>query len=305
MRSVQVEVVLERKHAATPVFVVVPAAKLKAWKLAATTTVEGTLDGHALGRRSLKRWDDTRWFVELRRELVAALGKQPGERAKLVIAPATDELPPELLALLEREPAARARWEACTSAQQRMLREELFTVKGAATRERRARAALLPAPKKPAPRVAGLSPEPRALCIRIQATHLPGRSCGPYRDVAVGFVPKTGCCPDTFVPADARSARWETEVEVLSRNGAPAFRGPAVNGPAHERFLYLTWLGRLGSAPPAMFRRAKLRLDTIPAATLTKALRTGVLVGRLGLTAPDGMPLCASVRPPVIAWSER
>jgi len=305
MRAVKVQVVLERKHPSTPIFVIVPAGKVKAWKLAATTTVEGTLDGHPLGRRSLKRWDDARWFVELRRELVAALGKQPGERATLVIAPASDELPPELLALLEREPAARVRWEACTSAQQRMLREELLGVKGAATRERRARAALLPAQKKAVSRVAGLAPEPRALRVRIQATRLPGRSCGPYRDVAVGFVPKTGCSPDTFVPADARSARWETEVEVFARNGAPAFRGPSVNGPAHERFLYLTWIGRLGSAPPAMFRRAKLRLDAIPAATLAQALQTGLLVARLGLTAPDGMPLCASVRPPVIEWSER
>ena len=52
-----------------------------------------------------------------------------------------------------------------------------------------------------------------------------------------------------------------------------------------------------------MFRRAKLRLDAVPPKVLEEALETGVLVGRLELTAPDGMPVCASVRPPAIAWS--
>jgi hypothetical protein len=52
-----------------------------------------------------------------------------------------------------------------------------------------------------------------------------------------------------------------------------------------------------------MFRRARLRLDAVPAAVLAEALQSGELVGRLELTAADGMPLCASVRPPAIAWS--
>jgi hypothetical protein len=76
-----------------------------------------------------------------------------------------------------------------------------------------------------------------------------------------------------------------------------------VNGPPHERFLYLTWIGRKGRGAPAMFRRAKLRLDAIPPDVLSAALRSGRLLGQLDLTAPDGMPVCASVRPPAIAWS--
>ncbi|MEO8752304.1 MAG: DUF5990 family protein, partial [Casimicrobiaceae bacterium] len=75
------------------------------------------------------------------------------------------------------------------------------------------------------------------------------------------------------------------------------------NGPPHERFLYLSWIGRKDGGAPAMFRRAKLRLDAIPPAVLARALRTGSLEGRLSLTDAHGMPLCASVKPPVIAWS--
>jgi hypothetical protein len=302
VKALKLSVVIERKQAELAAFVVVPAAKLAAWKLRATTTVEGTLDGVALGRRSLQRWDDERWFVELRRDMLDELGKKPGERATLVIAPASTELPAELQELIDADPKARARWEERTEAQRRMLREHVLEAKTVTTRARRARSELLPAAKAPAPRVAGLRTEAREVVVRILARRLPGRTCGPYSDVAVALAPKVGCDPEAYVYADVREAKWETRVEVSEKNGAPAFRGPAVNGPPHERFLYLTWIGRKGGAAPAMFRRAKLRLDAVPADVLAQALRSGLLVGRLELTAGDGMPVCASVRPPAITW---
>src|SRR5262249_23061353 len=95
----------------------------------------------------------------------------------------------------------------------------------------------------------------------------------------------------------------ETRIQVSERDGAPAFRGGAVNGPPAERFFYLTWIGRKGREAPAMFRRTKLRLDAVPPDVLAGAIRTGVLVARLDLTACDGRPIAASVRPPEIDWS--
>lgn len=303
MGALTVEVRIERKQAGLPAFVVVPAAKLLRWKLRATTTVDGTLDGVPLGRRSLKRWDDERWFIELRRELLHVLGKAPGDRATLVIARASDALPAELQDLIDGVAEARARWEAHTDAQRRMLREDVLAAKTAAARERRARRALLPVAKPALPPVEGLPSNPRTVVVRIVGRHLPGRTCGSYTEVSVGLARKVGCDPEGGFSADAREARWETTIEVRARDGVPAFRGPAVNGPPHERFLYLTWIGRKGRAAPAMFRRAKLRLDAVPAEVLARALRSGVLVARLDLTAADGMPVCASVRPPAIAWA--
>ena len=303
MRSVKLRVVLERKQPDLAAFVVVPAAAVRSWKLTATTTVEGTLDGIPLGRRSLHRWDDERWFVELRREHLEALGKRPGDRAELSLVLASAELPAELQQLIRTSAAAGERWRSMTDAQRRMLREEVLAAKGPATRERRARRVLLPARRPSPPKVEGLTERPRSIEVKIVALRLPGRTCGPYSEVTVALATKTGCDPVDGVPADRRSATWETRVEVGERDGRPAFRGPAVNGPPHERFLYLTWVGRKGRAKPAMFRRAKLRLDAVPADTLAEALRSGVLVGQLGLTAADGMPVCASVRPPAIEWS--
>lgn len=294
---------IERKHARMPAFVVVPATRVARWKISATTTVEGTLDGVALGRRSLKRWDDERWFLELRRDLLDAIQKSPGDRATLEITRASATLPAEIQGLIDADPAARRRWDSRTEAQQRMLREEVLAAKSAVARERRARRALLPAAEPPGPRIEGLGAEPLLVQARIIGRRLPGRTCGVYTDVTVGLAAKVGRDPTDGVPGDAREARWETPIEVRGQAGAPLFRGPAVNGPPRERFLYLTWIGRRGGAAPAMFRRAKLRLDAVPAEVLAGSLRSGVLIGRLELTAADGMPVCASLRPPAIAWS--
>lgn len=303
---VTVDVLIERTRTEMAAFVVVPAACVLAWKLTRTTTVEGTLDGVEIGRRSLVRWDDHRWFVELRRGLLEELGKSAGDRATLAIAIASGELPPELQTLIDTNPAARACWEARTIAQRRMLREEILSAKSSVTRDRRARRALLPPESPPTPprRVEGLSSEPRAIVVRIVGQRLPGRKCGPYTGVRVGLAQRVGCDPDDTVPADVREVSWDTRIEVRQQQGAPpAFRGRAVNGPPNQRFLYLTWTGWKAGAPEAMFRRAKLRLDAVPVEVLAAALRSGVLVGRINLTAPDGMPVCASVLPPAIEWS--
>jgi hypothetical protein len=303
MTSLKVVVRIEHKHAGMPAFVVVPADAVAKWKLTATTTVEGTLDGEPFGRRSLKRWDDERWFLELRRDFLEALGKAPGVRATLEIRRAATEIPAELRKLIDSDAVAREHWESRTEAQKRMLREEILAAKSSDARERRARRALLAEAKPAGPRVAGLDAEPRSVLVRIRGRSLPGRTCGPYTEVSVGLATKVGCDPTEFLPADVREAKWETRIEVRGQAGVPAFRGPAVNGPPRERFLYLTWIGRKGKAPPAMFRRAKLRLDAVPADVLAESLQSGVLVGRIPLTAADGMPVCASVRPPAIQWT--
>jgi len=302
MQTLKIAVRIEQHERRLPAFVVIPARALSAWELTGTTTVEASLDGVALGRRSLRPGDDGRWFVELRREQFVAVGKAPGDRATITLARVSDELPQELAHVIETDPTARANWEKRTDAQRRMLREDVLAAKTPATRERRARRALVPEVAVPRARAVGLPSEPRAVRVRILARDLPGQDCGPYSDIAVGLVQRAGEIPDPLTPADARAAAWETTIEVRDVDGVPAFRGPGVHGPAAERFLYLTWIGREGRTAPAMFRRAKLRLDAIAVSTLAAAARSGVLVGSLGLTDARGMPVCASVRPPAIEW---
>ena len=58
---------------------------LARWKLEGTTIVEGALNGTPFGRRSLKHWDDERWFVELRKDWCRKAGIAPGDRVELVL----------------------------------------------------------------------------------------------------------------------------------------------------------------------------------------------------------------------------
>ncbi len=305
MSPLKLKTTLQRKQAILPVYLVVPAASLKPWKLTATTIVDARVDGVSLGRRSLKPWDDERWFLELRQDHFRELDKSIGAPVTLEIELASKDLPSELQELLDGDTKARARWQKLTAAQQRMLREEIVAAKTAATRTRRARKHLLPV-ESPAPKpIRGVSGESVPVTVYIHGRRLPGASCGPYSEVCVGLVQVAGQCPAEHVAASARKADFTCTLELRFVQGAATFRGPAVCGRAPERFLYLNWLGRMHGAPAAMFRRAKLRLDCIPNAVLIQAVRSKVLRAELDLTAGDGMPACASIKPPGIVWTAR
>ena len=106
-----------------------------------------------------------------------------------------------------------------------------------------------------------------------------------------------------IVPADAPAAEWNLPISVVSDGVATDFRGPHVQGKRGDRFVYLSWGTVNDDGDFEMFRRAKLMLAAVPASMLSAANQPGrVLIGTLDLTAPDGSPLCAAVRPPAISW---
>ena len=100
-------------------------------------------------------------------------------------------------------------------------------------------------------------------------------------------------------PADASEVTWTIDCEVTGSD----VRGPHIQGRPGDRFVYLNWGSVDGDGRMDMFRRAKLMLDGVPAKVLAQAAKTGLLIGRLGLTDAKGQPQCASVRPPLIDWS--
>jgi hypothetical protein len=140
--SVQLTAVIARKDPRLPRFVVVPRSAIEAWRLTQTTVVEGTLNGHELGRRSLKKWDEQRWFIELPQPLCERAKVDTGSRIQLVLEIASDSLPAELEDLLAANPAAKQAWGRLSPGSQRMLRENVAAAKQSATRAKRAAAAL-------------------------------------------------------------------------------------------------------------------------------------------------------------------
>ncbi|MFF3696864.1 MULTISPECIES: DUF5990 family protein [unclassified Streptomyces] len=143
------------------------------------------------------------------------------------------------------------------------------------------------------------------MLVRIEGSRLPGRECGPeHRNVHVAVQRRDR--PTELLgphPGDAPSAEWELEVTATPVEGGWDLRGPCVQGRPGGRFLYLSWGTVDAHGTFAMFRRAKLLFDGIAPAILASAVEGGLLVGRLGLTDPQGNPLCAAVRPPLIEWS--
>jgi Family of unknown function (DUF5990) len=135
--------------------------------------------------------------------------------------------------------------------------------------------------------------------IHVEGTDLPRRD-----GVLVGV--QVGKEVVDIVPATVSSARWAVDVAVVATpDGELDVRGRAVHGRRGDRFLYLSWGTRSAAGEFTMFRRAKLMLDAVDPEMLGAAKRGGGLVARLGLTAPDGSPRCAAVRPPDITWSAR
>ena len=106
------------------------------------------------------------------------------------------------------------------------------------------------------------------------------------------------------VPGDAREAVFTFEVEVKpAKDGHLDFRGPFVHGTSGDRFLYLSWGSLETDGTLQMFRRAKLKFNTIDPADIERAVNTGALLeGRLPLTDKWGCPICATVRPPTLQW---
>jgi hypothetical protein len=117
----------------------IPLDKVAPWKLDQTTVVEGTINGVEFGRRSLKRWDDRNcWWIDLPDALCKKAKIDTGDEVELNIRLASEELPEELQKLLAENKSAKARWDKMTTAQQRMLREEVLAAKSSDARSRRA-----------------------------------------------------------------------------------------------------------------------------------------------------------------------
>jgi hypothetical protein len=149
------------------------------------------------------------------------------------------------------------------------------------------------------------------LYVRIEATDLPGRDCGPSPDVPSGYhnihvaVQQRGRPDELYQlhPADAPSAVWVLDCTPSPIEDCVDIQGPQIQGPRGGRFVYLSWGTVDKQGTFTMFRRAKLMFDAVDTQLLRAAIGNGQLVARLGLTDHKGHPLCAAVRPPLVSWS--
>jgi hypothetical protein len=145
--------------------------------------------------------------------------------------------------------------------------------------------------------------------VQIVGVDLPGRTCADprpgglvYENVHVGVQRRQEVVDK--MPGDVPTATWSFTIDPVVRDGALDFRGPFVQGRRGDRFLYLSWGSVDAGGRFEMFRRAKLMLDAVSPELVRAADAPGHrLVGTVDMTHGDGMPRCAAVRPPDIAWT--
>jgi hypothetical protein len=97
---------LQRKHPDLPVFIRVSGEVVVPWRLTGWQTVEGSLDGHDFGRRTIKDWgkDSPDWFVEFLKPFLEAAGLRPGDSVAVELRLADMTMPPEMAARMTNDP---------------------------------------------------------------------------------------------------------------------------------------------------------------------------------------------------------
>ena len=156
-----------------------------------------------------------------------------------------------------------------------------------------------------------LVPREARVLIRLEGRDLPGSSCGPGSDYPDGH-PNVHVAVQArnqpselwgLVRGDAAVAEWELECTASEGPSRVDFEGPFLQGGPGKRFVSLSW-GAVGDEGAfTMLRRAKLMLDGVPPDVLRRGVKSGMLIGRIGLTDEKGHPRCAAVRPPLIDWT--
>lgn len=120
----------------------VPDEIAAAWKKAKIRRLVGTINGHPVNRALMNHAGGGSFFI-VSRDLMKTAGlglKTPAVLDfKPAPAPANLDIPPEFEAVLNQEPAARARWDTFTTGRQRSL---LIYVTGAKTEPTRIKRSL-------------------------------------------------------------------------------------------------------------------------------------------------------------------
>lgn len=114
----------------------VPAHFIREWGLTTTTTVEGTINGHPLGRRAIKdsgaKTDD--WHMELTKPIATAIDAKKGDEVEIELWLADMTLPEEMAARMKSDAAFAEAWRALIPNHRRKAIEHYLEAKTPAGR---------------------------------------------------------------------------------------------------------------------------------------------------------------------------
>ncbi len=117
----------------------VPTRFIREWGLTATTTVEGTINGHPLGRRAIKdsgpKTED--WYMGLTKDIAQAIGARKGDEVEIELRLADMTLPPEMAERIASDAQFARAYEALSPNHKRKAIEHYLEAKTPAGRTAR------------------------------------------------------------------------------------------------------------------------------------------------------------------------
>ncbi|MBK6628183.1 MAG: YdeI/OmpD-associated family protein [Flavobacteriales bacterium] len=136
-RPIRVRSEVLRHRPDLPCHAVIPASAISGWCINGTTIVEVQIDRHGPFRRSLKRWDQDRWFLDLPKTILVQTGLKEGSLITLILRSADTSEPAELRSRLRSDAVARVCWNRLSQARKRTIVEHIRAGRSSSTRERR------------------------------------------------------------------------------------------------------------------------------------------------------------------------
>ncbi|HWT30704.1 MAG TPA: YdeI/OmpD-associated family protein [Croceibacterium sp.] len=139
MSTLRFRAELQRKDPGLPVFIRIPGEVVAPWGLNDWRSVEGSLNGHAFGRRTIKDWGNgsADWFVEIVKPYLEAAGLKPGDTVEVELRLANMTMPDEMAARLESDPEFARAFEALIPNHKRKAIEHYLEAKTPAGRTAR------------------------------------------------------------------------------------------------------------------------------------------------------------------------
>ncbi len=105
MSTLRFRTELQRKDPGLPVFIRIPGKVVAPWKLTVWATVEGSLNGHSFGRRTIKDWGKSSpdWFVEFLKPYLQAADLKPGDTVDVELRLPDMTMPAEMAGRMESD----------------------------------------------------------------------------------------------------------------------------------------------------------------------------------------------------------
>jgi hypothetical protein len=139
MQAIRFRATLLRNDPRLGLYFRIPARLVQGWGLTATTTVEGTIGGHPIGRRAIKDSGPKTadWYMALTRALSEAIGGREGDEVEVELWQAEMAMPAEMASHMKSDAQFATAYKALKPDHGRAAIEHYLEAKTAAGRTRR------------------------------------------------------------------------------------------------------------------------------------------------------------------------